>query len=78
MGASGGCLERVGRARRGMGLFIFKWRRILYFNLSAFIAVKSFEVDVNRALYALFCYLVLIKSGIVHDVPWLRKTSLHS
>jgi hypothetical protein len=40
--------------------------------------LKSSEVDVNEALYALLCSLVLIKSGIVQDVPWPRKTSLHS
>lgn len=43
-----------------------------------FITVKSYEVDVNRSLYALLCYLVLIKSGIVQAVPWPRKPSLHS
>lgn len=75
VGASGGVL---GRARRGMGLFIFKLRWILYFNLSVVIIEKSYEVDVNGALYALLCYLVLIKSGIVQDVPWPRKTLLQS
>lgn len=81
VGASGGGLGKVGRARRGTKLFILKWRWILYFNLNVlffFITVKSYEVDVNRSLYALLCYLVLIKSGIVQAVPWPRKPSLHS
>lgn len=61
-----------------LGLFIFKKRWILDVNFIVFIIVKSYEVEVNEALYALLCYLVLIKNCIVQDVPWLRKTSLHS
>lgn len=49
-----------------------------YISTFVFIIVKSYEVDVNGALYALLCYLVLIKSGIVQDVLWPRKASLHS
>lgn len=62
----------------GQGEAILMWRRILHFNCIIFIIVKSYEADVNGALYALLCYLVLIKSGIVRDVPRPRKTSLHS
>lgn len=73
--------EEWGLPRGGLGevlgLFIFKWSWILYFSFIVFIIVKSYEVAVNGALYELLCYLVLIKSGIVQDVPWPRKTSLH-
>lgn len=41
-----------------------------------FITVRPYAVDVNGALYALLCCLVLIKSGLVRDVPWPRKASL--
>lgn len=61
-----------------LGPFIFKERWILDVNFIVFIIVKSYEVEVNEALYALLCYLVLIKNCIVQDVPWLHKTSLHS
>lgn len=68
----------TGQGEALLGLFIFKWRWILYFNSTAFIIVKSYEADVNGALYSLLCCLVLIKSGIVQDVLWPRQTSLHS
>ena len=73
--------EQRGASEGGLGeapgLFLFKQRWIFYFSLIVSIIVKSYEVDVNGALYALLCYLVLIKSGIVQDVPWPRKISLH-
>lgn len=76
MGASGRDLGGKGsQERNGVITFFFKKKWILYFNLSLFIVVKSYEVDVNGALYALLCYLVLIKSGIVQDVPWPRRAS---
>lgn len=67
--------EGAGQGDGLPGLFIFKWKWILYFNSTAFIMAKSYEGDVNGALYSLLCYLVLIKSGIVQDVPWPRQTS---
>lgn len=66
-----------GKTEKNRAIY-FQWGWLFYFNLSVFIIVKSYEVDVNGALYALLCYLVLIKSGIVQDVLWPRKTSLHS
>lgn len=73
--------EQRGASEGGLGeapeLFLYKQRWIFYFNPIVFVIVKSYEVDVNGALYALLCYLVLIKSGIVQDVPWPRKISLH-
>lgn len=73
--------EQRGASEGGLGeapeLFLYKQRWIFHFNPIVFIIVKSYEVDVNGALYALLCYLVLIKSGIVQDVPWPRKISLH-
>lgn len=72
MGALG---EGLGRAWGRERLY---WGWILYFNPTAFIIMKSCEVDVNGALDSSLCSLVLIKSGIVQDVPWPRQTSLRS
>lgn len=66
----------VGRERHGT--IYFQMKMDFIFQLHFFIIVKSYEADVNGALYALLCYLVLIKSGIVQDVPWPRKTSPQS
>lgn len=63
---------------RGTGPLIFKQRQIFQSSFAVFIITKSYEAAVNGALYALLCYLVLIKSGIVQDVPWPRKSLLHS
>lgn len=48
----------------GQGEAILMWRRILHFNCIIFIIAKSYEADVNGALYALLCYLVLIKVAL--------------
>lgn len=48
-------------AERGTGRLILKQRQIFKSSFTVFIITKSYEVAVNGALYALLCYLVLIK-----------------